>query len=69
MKAFVYKMDGDRETLEGRVSPEYKTRSTLERYYLSKLPAGRWRVHAFYNWENRFNRAHDFCFDYWSFNK
>lgn len=62
MRAFVHKMNADgMDRLgtgqdAGMVSPEYKRLSNLCRHFLDKLPAGKYHVEVFRNWDNRYGK-------------
>lgn len=56
MKAFVYKLDNNgMPALPGMVTGDYKSRATMERYWLATLPAGTYQVICPIGWERRFS--------------
>lgn len=63
MRAFIYELTEDGNLRSGRVTPEYQTAGNLERYYIRKLPPGRYRVFVHFNWEKRYSDP-DRTFDF-----
>ena len=63
MRAFIYTLTKEGHLRSGRVTPEYATIGTMERYYIQHLPPGRYRVFVHFNWEHRYRDA-DRTFDF-----
>ena len=36
------------------ITPEYKSLQTMRRYWLRNMPAGRYQVEIYANWDNRY---------------
>jgi hypothetical protein len=56
MRAFVYKADERDQAVTGtgRVSPFYKRFKNFHRYYLNRLPKGKYVVMLYHDWSRRY---------------